>query len=126
MASPDVSTWSTTGGPINKTIKHIGLTRHHRHKVERMWHIVLKCKEMEQDYTGNNFTTHLNPPYLLSDPDELNILANVLENRLGIRYTTHLINCHRHHNGFDALCKSTVNIAFLRLQPKRTRIQKIQ
>ena len=49
-----------------------------------------------------------------------------MENRLGLRYTTHLINCHRYWNGFDALCKSTVNLAFLRLQPKITRIQKIQ
>ena len=29
LASPDVSTWSTTGGPINKTIKNLGLTRKH-------------------------------------------------------------------------------------------------
>ena len=51
---------------MNKTIKHLGLTRHHRHKVERMWHMVNKCKEMEQEYTGNNnITSHLNPPYLL-------------------------------------------------------------
>ena len=33
---------------------------------------------------------------------------------------------HCHHNGFDAVCRSTVNLAFLRLQPKITRIQKIQ
>ena len=25
LASPDLSTWSTTGGPINKTIKYFGL-----------------------------------------------------------------------------------------------------
>ena len=49
-----------------------------------------------------------------------------MENILGLRYTTLLINCHRHQNGFDAVCKYTVNIAFLRLQPKITRIQKIQ
>ena len=49
-----------------------------------------------------------------------------MENRLGLRYTTKLINCHRHQNGFDAVCRSTVNLAFLRLQPKITRIQKIQ
>ena len=49
-----------------------------------------------------------------------------MENRLGLRYTTHLVNCHRHHNSFDAVCKSTVNLAFLILQPKITRIQKIQ
>ena len=79
---------------------------------------------MEQEYTGNNCTGNLNTPYLLSNPDELNILADAMENKLGLRYTTHLINCHRHHNGFDAVCKSTVNLTFLRLQPKI--IQKIQ
>ena len=49
-----------------------------------------------------------------------------MEYRLGLRYTTPLVDCHRQHNGFDAVCKSNVNLAFLRLQPKRTRIQKIQ
>ena len=81
--------------------------------------MVKKCKEMEQDYTGNNnVTRHLNPPYLLSNLDELNILADAMENRLGITYTTHLINFNRHQNIFDAVCRSTVNLDFLRLQPK--------
>ena len=105
LASPDESTWSTIGGTINKTIKQLGLTRQHRHKLERTWHIVNKCKEMEQHYTGNNnVTRHLNPPYLLSNSDELNILADSIENRLGISDTTQLINCHRYRNGFDAVC----------------------
>ena len=82
---------------------------------------------MEREYTGNNnITKHLNPPYLLSNLDELNILADLMENRLGLRYTTHIINCHCYQNGFDTVCKSTVNLAFLRLEPKITRIQKIQ
>ena len=49
-----------------------------------------------------------------------------MENRLGLTYTTKLINCHRHHKGFNAVCKSTVNLLFLKLQPKITRIKKIQ
>ena len=62
LASLDVSTWSTTSGPIHKTIKHLGLTRHHRKKVERMWHMVNKCKEKKQEYTGNNNVSRiLNP-----------------------------------------------------------------
>ena len=126
LSSPDVSTWSTTGGPINKTIKHHGLNRHNLKTVERTWHMVNKCKQMEQEYTGNNFTRHLNQPYLLSNLDEPNILADSMENRHGLSYTTLLINCHRHQNGFDSVCKSSINLAFLRLQPKITRIQKIQ
>ena len=70
---------------------------------------------MKQEYTGNNCTRHLYPPYLLSNTYELNILADAMENKLGLRYTTHLTNCHRHHKGFNAVCKSTVDIAFLRL-----------
>ena len=82
---------------------------------------------MEQQYTGNNnITKHLNPPYLVSNLDELNILADSMENRLGLTYTTKLINCHRYRNSFDAVFRSTVNPAFLRLTPKITRIQKIQ
>ena len=127
LASPDESTWSTTGGPINKTIRHLGLTIHHGHKVEITSHMVNKCKEMEQEYTGNNnVIRQLNPPYLLSNLDELNILADSMENRLGIMYTIQLINCHCYQNGFDAVCKSTVNLAFLRLQHNITRIHKIQ
>ena len=82
---------------------------------------------MKQDYTGNNnLTRNLNPPYLVSNLDELNILAKSMENRNGLIYTTKLINCHRHGNGFDAVCRSTVNLAFLRLTPNITKIQKIQ
>ena len=88
--------------------------------------MVNKCKEMKQEYTGNNnVTRNLNPSYLLSNLVELNIIAYLMENRLGLRCTTKLINCHRHQNGFDAVCRSTVNLAFLRLQPKIARIEKI-
>ena len=57
---------------------------------------------------------------------ELNILADTMKKKLGIRYTTHLINYHRHHNCFNAVCKSTDNLVLLRLQLKITRIQIIQ
>ena len=88
--------------------------------------MVNNCKEMEQQYTENNCTRHLNPPYLLSNLDELNILVHATENILCLRYATHLINCCCHQNDFDAVCKSTVNLPFLRLQPKITIIQKMQ
>ena len=81
---------------------------------------------MEQEYTRNNCTRHLVQTYLLSNTDELNILEDSMENRLGLRYTTQLINFHCYWNGFDTVCKSTVNLAFLRLKPNITRIQKIQ
>ena len=89
--------------------------------------MVNKCKEMEQQYTGNNnVTRHLNPPNLVSNLDELNILADSMEKKLGLTYKTKLINFHRHRNVFDVVCRSAVNLDFLRLIPKITRIQKIQ
>ena len=45
---------------------------------------------------------------------------------LGLRYTNLLINCHRQTHGDNAVCRSTNNLAFSRLQPKITKIQKIQ
>ena len=82
---------------------------------------------MKQEYTGNNnLTRHLNPPYLVSNVDELNLVANSMENRLGITYTTKILNFHCHQKGVDAVCRSTLNLAFLIIAPKITRIQKIQ
>ena len=49
-----------------------------------------------------------------------------MERRLGLRYTTILINVHRQTKGDDAVCRSTVNLAYRRHQPRITRIQKIQ
>ena len=60
------------------------------------------------------------------NPDELNILEDAMEIHLGLRYTTYLINCHLHHKVFNAVCKSTVNIYFLIIQPNRKYIYIIQ
>ena len=72
---------------------------------------------MELHHTGNNITKHFGQPYLLKNPDELNILEDAMENHIGLSYTTHIINFFRHHKGFNAVCKSTVSISFFILQP---------
>ena len=75
---------------------------------------------------GNNETKKHSRPYLIYFSYEINIIANSMERRLGLRYTTLLINCHRQTNDDNAVCRSTVNLAYKRLQPKITRVQKIQ
>ena len=72
--------------------KNIGLIRDYQRTVERTWHMVNKCKEMEQEYTGNNCTRHLVQPYLLSNMDELNILADAIENKIGLHYNSLLFS----------------------------------
>ena len=88
--------------------------------------MVNSCKEMEQEHTGNICTRHLGQPYFLSNPDKQNILAYEMEKKIVLHYTTHIINFHYRQKGFNAVCKSTVNLSFLILQLKITMIQKIQ
>ena len=49
-----------------------------------------------------------------------------MKNRLGLRCTTLLIYCHSHTHGENAVSRSTVNLAFRRLQPKINKNQKTQ
>ena len=37
-------------------------------------------------------------------------------NKPGLFYKNLIINFHHHHKRFNAVCKSTVNLAFLRIQ----------
>ena len=69
-------------------------------------------------YTGNNVTKKHGRPYLLSSTYEINLIFNSVGKRLGLRYKTLLINCHRQTHGDNAVCRSTVKLVFRRLQPK--------
>ena len=77
-------------------------------------------------YTGNNETKKHGRPYLISSSSEINLIANFIEKCLGLCYPTILINCHCQTNDVNAVCIPTVNLAYRRLQPKITRVQKIQ
>ena len=96
-----------------------GLLKRHGKKI-------ISYLEKGVKYTGNNGTERKGPTYLLSSCHEINLLANSMERRLGLRYTTLLINFHRHTKGDNAVSLSTVYLAYKRLQPRITKIQKIQ
>ena len=87
---------------------------------------VISCIEHEVKYTGRNLPKKHGRPYLQSSYYEINMLANSTQNRLGFHYETLLINFHCQTHGDNALSRSTVNLAFRRLQPKITKIQKMQ
>ena len=89
-----------------------------RHTVERTWKRWISVKKRECN-TQKKYSKHIGRPYLLKDSNEITILADCTENRLGLRYTTSLINCHRKTQGFDAVCKSTANPDFKIIQPKK-------
>ena len=87
---------------------------------------VISCIEQGVKYTGRNVSNKYGRPYLLSSSYEINLLANSIQNRLSLRYTTLLISCNRQTNGENPVSRSTVNLAFRRLQPKITKNHKIQ
>ena len=49
-----------------------------------------------------------------------------MQNCVDLRYTTPPINCRCQTHGDNAVSRSTVNLAFKRLQPKIRKIQKVQ
>ena len=87
---------------------------------------LISCIEKGVKYKGINVAKNHGIPYLLSSSHEINLLENSMQNRLGLRYTSLLINCRCQTHGYNAVSSSSVNLDFRRLQPKITKIQKIQ
>ena len=65
-------------------------------------------------------------PYLISSSYEINIIAKSMKRRLGLRYTTFLLNCNHQKNSDNAVCRSTIDLSYRRIRPKITSVQKIQ
>ena len=87
---------------------------------------VISYIEQVVKYKGINVLKKHGIPYLLSSSYEIYMPANLMQNRLGLRYKTLLINCHRQTHGNNSVSRSTVNLALRRLQPKIINIQKIK
>ena len=54
------------------------------------------------------------------------MLLDSMQNRLGICYTTLLINCYCPTHGENSVSMSTVDLVLRRIQPKISKNQKIQ
>ena len=126
LASPHENNWHHRGGPITQAIDNFSLNPNHRRSVEHTWKTLISCIEQGVKYTGKNVTKKHGRPYLLSSSSEINLLANSMQTHLGLRYTTLPINFHSHTHCDNAVSMSTVDLAFRRLRPKITKIQKIQ
>ena len=94
--------------------------------MEHTWKILISCIEQGIKYTGINITKKHGRPYLISFSYEINLLADSMQNRLVLYYTTLLINFRCQTHGDNAVSRSTVDLSFRRLQPKITKINKIQ
>ena len=124
LASSLANTWQHRGGTITHKIDHFFRDPNHRRSVEHIWKTLISCIELGVKYTGRNVTKNHGRPYLLYSSYEINLIANSRQNCLGLRYTTLLINFHRQTQGENAVSRFTVNLAFMILQPKITKINK--
>ena len=84
------------------------------------------CIEQGIRYTGGGGTGKSGIPRLVNSSSEINMLANSMQNRLGLRNTTILINCHCQTKVGNAVSRSNFNLAFRKILPKLTKIQNIE
>ena len=80
--------------------------------MEHTWEKLIGCIEQGVNYTGINATKNHGRRYLLYYSYEINMLADSMQNCLGLCYTTTLINCHRQTRGDNSVSRSTFNLAF--------------
>ena len=126
LASPHANTWYHRGGPITQTIDNFGLNLDHWRSVEHTWKTVIGFIDQGLKYIEINVTKNHVRPYLLSSYYEINLLEYSIQNLLGLCYIIILINSHLRTHGENAVSRPAVNLAFWMLQPKITKIQKIQ
>ena len=55
---------------------------------------LISCTEQGVNYTGRNGTKKYGRPHLVNSSSEINMLANSMQNCLGLRYTMLLVDCH--------------------------------
>ena len=118
LESPHADTWHHSGGPITHTIDNFCLNPNNEQSVDHTQITVISYIEKVVKYTGINVSkimVDLTFYLLLMKYICLKIQC---KKRLGLRYTTLLINCNYHTHDNNAVSRSTVNLAFRRLQPK--------
>ena len=99
LASPHENTWHHIGGPITYKIDHFSRNPNHWRYVEHTRKILISFIEQGVKYIGRNVTKKHGRPYLLSSSCEINLLADSMQNSLGLHYTTLPINFHRQTHG---------------------------
>ena len=120
LASPHADTWHHIGGPITHTVDNFCPIPNHERSMEHTQKTVISYIEQVVKYTVSNVLKKYGITYLLSSSYEIYLLTDSTPNRLGLCYKTLLINCHRQTHVNNAVSRSTVNLAFRRLQPKIT------
>ena len=126
LASSHFNNWHHIGGPITLKIDLFFLNTNHWRSVKHTQKALISCKYQGVKYTGINISKKHGRPYLLSFYYEINLITNSMQSRLVFRYTTLFINCHRQTQSDNAVSRYTINLVFWILQPKVTKIHKIQ
>ena len=94
---------------------------------EEMLLNVRECILQYKEYTGQNFKLKRGPKALLTFEDpEAEIVANTMEEGLGIRHAANRVNCYRLGKGKEILGVSCLFNLFQNLNPKYTTVVKMK
>ena len=69
---------------------------------------MILCIDQGNKYTGINGKVNDGRPHIVNASSEMNQIGNSIKNCLGLRYTTILINCHSHTQGYNAVIRDNL------------------
>ena len=126
LDAPHKNHWGGKDGTISILRKKLKLPPHTRRKIHRTLSNILDCLADGSPFDGSLGKTSGRPVLITSGSTEEELVANWMEQHLGFRMTTMLVNEHRREEGKERVGVSAVMTAFYRLSPKITIIEKVQ
>lgn len=118
LGAPCMSKWTGTKGTISKIIEGLGLNENSRKTVERVLVSVQECRNRGFEYTGERRSGSGGSNRLIEQQSlDSQIIADAMEECLGVRQTTALINETRVARGIQHVGVSAVYGAVQRLNP---------
>ena len=126
LDAPHKEHWGGRDGTISILRKKLRLPQHTRRKIRRTLSKILECMVNAEPFDGTLGKSTGRPILINSGSTEEELIANWMEQHLGFRMTTMLVNEHRREEGKERVGVSAVMNAFYRLAPKITIIEKVQ
>ena len=128
LDAPPEKDWKGRDGTIHSIRRILGMPPHARSKIRRVLEEAMRCLRVGKCFDGTIEPKNKLGRKVLILPgsaEEL-LMANWMEQHVGFRMTTLLVNEHRKEEGKERVSVSAVMSAFYRLQPKVNVLQKLQ
>ena len=128
LGAPDESTWKGKGGTINKIMDAFKISgKGYYNWVKLILANVRECMIKNVEYTGQNVKKRRGPmPELNYKSREAEIIAQTMEDGLGIRHASFRVNFWRQGKGKEVLGMTCIHSLFQKLKPKFSVVGKMK